>query len=251
MDYRFSDKVALVTGASSGLGAAISRQLAAEGAVVVGIGRNEERLLNTAGAIRDQGGDMRTFLANQSDPAQCEAAVQYAVEQYNRLDILVNNAGAHLMHHSSEVSVEQWQQEIAANLSGPFFYCRYALPHLLESEGNIVNISSLAGQQGQAYSAAYCAAKHGVIGLTRALALEYTHARIRINAVCPGGMMTPQIENFSAPEGADFDLVMRASAPAGMMQPEQVAETVAFVASAQASAINGAVIMADNGKTVG
>ncbi|MFT4518143.1 MAG: meso-butanediol dehydrogenase/(S,S)-butanediol dehydrogenase/diacetyl reductase [Halioglobus sp.] len=248
---RFQNKVAIVTGASSGLGAAVARQLVAEGATVLGIARNLERLEEVAASTADHVGEMHCFVADQSDPAQCEGAIEQAVQQFSQLDILINNAGAHVLRHTTDVSPQQWQEDLGTNLSGPFYFCRYALPYLLKAAGNIVNVSSLAGQQGQPYSAGYCAAKHGVIGLTRALALEYTHEDIRINAVCPGGMMTPQIENFSAPDGVDFDLVLRSAAPRGMMEAEQVAETIAYVASAQASALHGAIIMADNGKTVG
>lgn len=251
MTKRFNGKVALVTGASSGLGKSVALLLASEGASVIGTGRNEERLQAVAEEAKANGGEMSVFIADQSEPQQCEAAIEAAVSRYGKLDVLINNAGVHDMHHTLELTVEQWQADIANNLSGPFYLSRYALPHLLESNGNIVNVGSLASQQGQPYSAGYCSAKHGLIGLTRAMAIEYTQQSIRVNAVCPGGMMTAQIERFSPPEGADFDLILRSSAPRGMMEADQVAQTIAFVASDQASAIHGAVIMADNGKTVG
>lgn len=104
---------------------------------------------------------------------------------------------------------EDWEHDLAVNLNGPFFLCRAALPQLLKRGGNIVNVSSIAGVEGQAYSAGYCAAKHGLIGLTRALAVEYTADRLRVNAVCPGGMLTPQIERFSAPDDPNYDLILR------------------------------------------
>lgn len=105
--------------------------------------------------------------------------------------------------------------------------------------------------EGQAYSAGYCAAKHGLIGLTRALAVEYTKDRLRVNAVCPGGMLTPQIEQFSPPEDPDFDLILRSAAPRGFMQPLDVANVIAFLASDAAAAIHGAVYRVDNGKGAG
>ena len=251
MALRFENKVAIVTGASSGLGATLAERLVAEGASVVGVGRNSERLHALCDTLASTGDNITAVLADLADPGQCASAVAAAIDHYGKLDILINAAGAHILRHSTEVTPEQWQRDIATNLNGPFFMSRYALPHLLASAGNIVNIGSLASQQGQAYSAAYCAAKHGIVGITRAMALEYTSQAIRINAVCPGGMLTPQVENFSAPADADFDLVMRSAAPRGMMTTDQVADTVLFVASDQASSLHGAVIMADNGKTAG
>ena len=143
------------------------------------------------------------------------------------------------------------RSDLAVNLNGPFYLCRAALPHLLDRGGNIVNVASIAGVEGQAYSAGYCAAKHGLIGLTRALAVEYTADRLRVNAVCPGGMMTPQIEKFSAPDDANFDLIMRTASPRGMMAPLDVANVIAFLASDAAAAVHGAVYRVDNGKGAG
>ena len=122
---------------------------------------------------------------------------------------------------------------------------------VLERGGNVGNVSSIAGVEGQAYSAGYCAAKHGLIGLTRALAVEYTADRLRVNAICPGGMLTPQIEQFSAPDNPNYDLIMRAASPRGMMQPLDVANVIAFLASDAAAAIHGAVYRVDNGKGAG
>ena len=114
---------------------------------------------------------------------------------------------------------EDWDRDLAVNLNGPFFLCRAALPHLLESGGNIVNVASIAGVEGEVYSAGYCAAKHGLVGLTRALAIEYTKEKLRVNAICPGGMPTPQATEFAAPENADWDLIMRIASPRGFMDP--------------------------------
>lgn len=249
MSDRFAGKVALVTGASSGLGAAIVRRLTSEGATVVGLGRNEERLAETAAACTD--GSMLARVCDVRQPAECDAAVKAAVAAYGRLDVLINAAGAHISRITTDVTPDQWHDDIATNLSGPFFLSAAAIPNLLETNGNIVNVSSLAGHEGQPYAAGYCAAKHGIIGLTRSLAIEYTHTKLRVNVVCPGGMMTPQVHNFSVPDGVDFDLVMRAASPRGMMEPEDVASVVAFVASDDAGSLHGSVIMADNGKSVG
>ena len=181
----------------------------------------------------------------------CGAAIDQCVGEWGGLDILINVAGRHQMRRTESMTVDDWAQDLAVNLNGPFHLCRAALPHLLERGGNIVNVSSIAGVEGQAYSAGYCAAKHGLIGLTRALAVEYTADRLRVNAVCPGGMLTPQIEQFTAPENPNYDLIMRSASPRGIMQPLDVANVIAFLASDAAAAVHGAVYRVDNGKGAG
>lgn len=242
-----SGKVALVTGASSGLGAAATQLFARRGASVFGLARDAERL---AAVFADVPGGRFASTDISTAPA-CTAAVGQCVEQFGRLDVLVNVAGAHQMRHTLEVTDDDWAHDLAVNLNGPFFLCRAALPHLLETAGNIVNVASIAGVEGQAYSAGYCAAKHGLVGLTRALAVEFTAEKLRVNAVCPGGMLTPQVTNFQLPEGADVNLVMRVASPRGMSAPSEVAEVIAFLASDAAAAVHGAVYLTDNGKTAG
>jgi NAD(P)-dependent dehydrogenase (short-subunit alcohol dehydrogenase family) len=186
-----------------------------------------------------------------SSASACRDAVDRCVEQFGRLDVLINIAGSHQMRRTQTMTDDDWAEDLAVNLSGPFYLCRAALPHLLAQGGNIVNVASIAGVEGQAYSAGYCAAKHGLIGLTHALAVEYTADRLRVNAVCPGGMLTPQLEHFTAPDNANFDLIMRTAAPRGMMQPLDVANVIAFLPSDGAAAIHGAVYRVDNGKGAG
>jgi meso-butanediol dehydrogenase/(S,S)-butanediol dehydrogenase/diacetyl reductase len=241
------DKIALVTGASSGLGAATARLFSQQGATVFGIARDNQRLADVfAGVERGAYSSMDVASAQA-----CQDAVEQCVREFGGLDVLVNVAGKHQMRRTETMTDDDWAQDLAVNLNGPFYLCRAALPHLLERGGSIVNVSSIAGVEGQAYSAGYCAAKHGLIGLTRALALEYTADRLRVNAVCPGGMLTPQIEQFSAPDNANYDLIMRTAAPRGFMQPLDVANVVAFLASDAAAAIHGAVYRVDNGKGAG
>ncbi|MCB1704549.1 MAG: SDR family oxidoreductase [Halioglobus sp.] len=248
---RFSGKVALVTGASSGLGAAVATRLAAEGAQVFGIARNRDALVAIQQQVRSDGGDMAIAVTDVGAYEQCIAAVAKCVEQYGQLDCLVNVAGSHRFHHTPEITPQEWRQELDINLNGPFFLCQAALPHLLASKGNIVNVASIAGLEGQPYSASYCAAKHGLIGFSKSLALEYTKHDLRVNVVCPGGMATPQIDNIQIPEDADFDLLMRSAALRGMMDAKEVASVIAFLASADASAVHGAVYTVDRGKTCG
>lgn len=240
-------KVALVTGASSGLGAAVAQLFAARGASVFGVARDAERMATVFEDV--PGGAYASVDISSSDA--CRDAVAQCVEKFGRLDALINVAGFHQMRHTVSVTDEDWDKDLAVNLNGPFFLCRAALPHLLEAGGNIVNVASIAGIEGEVYSAGYCAAKHGLVGLTRALAIEFTSERLRVNAVCPGGMLTPQTTEFAAPEGADWNLILRIAAPRGMMDVADVAKTIAFLASDDAAAVHGAVYIVDAGKTAG
>ncbi|OLP00092.1 oxidoreductase [Mycolicibacterium porcinum] len=240
-------KVALVTGASSGLGAAVAQLFAARGAKVFGVARDAERMATVFEEV--PGGAYASVDISSSEA--CRDAVAQCVEKFGRLDSLINVAGFHQMRHTVSVTDEDWDKDLAVNLNGPFFLCRAALPHLLETGGNIVNVASIAGIEGEVYSAGYCAAKHGLVGLTRALAIEFTSERLRVNAVCPGGMLTPQTTEFAAPENADWNLIMRIAAPRGMMDVADVAKTIAFLASDDAAAVHGAVYIVDAGKTAG
>jgi meso-butanediol dehydrogenase/(S,S)-butanediol dehydrogenase/diacetyl reductase len=240
-------KVALVTGASSGLGAAVARLFAARGAKVFGVDRDADRM---ATVFEDVPGGAYASV-DISDSQACRDAVAQCVEKFGRLDALINVAGFHQMRHTVSMTDEDWDKDLAVNLNGPFFLCRAALPHLLEAGGNIVNVASIAGIEGEVYSAGYCAAKHGLVGLTRALAIEFTSERLRVNAVCPGGMLTRQTTEFAAPEDADWNLIMRIAAPRGMMDVADVAKTIAFLASDDAAAVHGAVYIVDAGKTAG
>jgi NAD(P)-dependent dehydrogenase (short-subunit alcohol dehydrogenase family) len=248
---RFTGKVALVTGASSGLGAATALRLAAEGAQVFGIARNIDGLRNTEQRAQNTEGILTTMSIDVSQPLQCAQAVRACVAHYGRLDALINVAGRHDFRHTPSVTEQQWLHDLAVNLNGPFFLAQAAIPHLLEAHGNIVNVASIAGLQGQPYSAAYCSAKHGLLGLTKALAMEYMKTPLRVNAIVPGGMDTPQVTNIQIPPDADFDLIMRTGAPRGLMHVDDVAALIAFLASDEAKAVHGSIQVIDNGKTVG
>ena len=240
-------KIAFVTGASSGLGAETARLLSRQGATVFGIGRDAARLAEVFGDVAHSAYASVDIATAQA----CRDAIEQCVRELGALDVLINIAGRHQMRRTESMTDDEWTRDLAVNLNGPFHLCRAALPYLLERGGNIVNVSSIAGVEGQAYSAGYCAAKHGLIGLTRALAVEYTADRLRVNAVCPGGMLTPQIEQFTAPEKPNYDLIMRTASPRGMMQPLEVANVIAFLASDDAAAVHGAVYRVDNGKGAG
>ena len=171
---QLNGKVALVTGASSGLGAATARLFAERGATVFGIARDTGRLAEVFTEV--PGG--RYASVDIAQPAACRAAVQQCVDEFGRLDVLVNAAGFHQMRRTETLTDEQWDDDLAVNLTGPFQLCRAALPHLLATGGNIVNVSSVAGLEGEVYSAAYCAAKHGIVAwlIARSAVLRQQHA---------------------------------------------------------------------------
>ena len=237
----------MITGASAGLGAATARLFAERGASVFGIARDGDRMAEVFADV-----PRATFASvDVTTPAACRQAVADCIAAFGRLDVLVNVAGFHQMRHTATTSDEDWARDLAVNLNGPFYLCRAALPHLLEAGGNIVNVSSIAGVEGEVYSAGYCAAKHGLVGLTKALAVEFTKSQLRVNVVCPGGMPTAQTTEFQAPQDADWDLIMRIAAPRGFMETADVAKAIAFLASDDAAAIHGAVYRVDNGKGAG
>jgi NAD(P)-dependent dehydrogenase (short-subunit alcohol dehydrogenase family) len=244
---QLNGKVALVTGASAGLGAATARLFAERGASVFGIARDADRLAEVFAGV--PGGRFASVDITTADA--CRDAVAQCVAEFGRLDALVNVAGFHQMRHTLDVTDDDWDRDLAVNLNGPFFLCRAALPHLLVAGGSIVNVASIAGVEGEVYSAGYCAAKHGLVGLTRSLAIEFTADRLRVNAICPGGMRTAQVTEFAAPDNADWNLIMRIAAPRGFMDVADVAKTIAFLASDDAAAVHGAVYLVDNGKTAG
>src|SRR6201992_88216 len=240
-------KIAFVTGASSGLGAETARLLSRQGATVFGIGRDAARLTDVFGDV-----EHGVYASVDIASAQaCRDAIEQCVHELGGLDVLINIAGRHQMRRTESMTDDDWTEDLAVNLDGPFHLCRAALPYLLERGGNIVNVSSIAGVEGQAYSAGYCAAKHGLIGLTRAWAVEYTADRLRVNAVCPGGMLTPQIEHFTAPENPNYDLIMRTASPRGMMHAQDGATWTASLTTDNAPPIRGAVYRVDNGKGAG
>ena len=248
---RFDGKVALVTGAGSGIGRATSIRLASEGAQVFGVDIDEGGLGETAAEVAADGGEMQVGRFDVADPAQCAAAVQAAVEAFDRLDVLCNIAGVIRASRLEETTPEEWDLMLAVNVSGPFFLAQAAMPHLLATGGNVVNIASNAGLMGQAYTIGYCVAKGGVVQLTRSLAMELAKEPVRVNAVAPGGVETAMSVNFALPPDPDMDLVRRYMGFRGMSQPEDVAAAVVFLASDEASRIHGAILSVDNGLMAG
>jgi meso-butanediol dehydrogenase/(S,S)-butanediol dehydrogenase/diacetyl reductase len=246
---RFEDKVALVTGAASGIGRATALRLAGEGAAVVCADLDEGGLADTLAKVGAGRGRSAPCLVNVAEPAAARAAVATAVARFGGLDVLCNIAGVGSFQHTGEVTAEEWNRVIGINLSGTFFMSQAAIPHLLERRGNIVNLASTAGLIGQAYNAAYCASKGGVVLLTKSLGVEFARRGLRVNCLCPGGVDTPFTKSFGLPEGADVELIGRLSLVRQLASAGDVAAAVAFVASEEARFINAAAIPLDAGMT--
>lgn len=240
---RFDGKVALVTGAARGIGKATAIRLAQEGARVVIADIDEAGLTSTLAELPD-GFALRLDLG---DPASIEAVVNQAAEWGGKLDVLCNVAGILRTSHSHEMPLDLWDQIIRINLTGTFLMCRAAIPHLLKSRGNIVNLSSTAAIAGHPWMAAYSASKGGILSMTRALASEYVKRKIRINAVLPGGIDTPMHGDFAVPEGGDATILMKMTPMVRYVGPEYAASVVAFLASDDARYINGGAIRVDGG----
>ncbi len=245
-------RAALVTGAAAGLGRASAVRLAEVGADVALVDIAEAGLEETARMIRALGRRALVLPLDLSQRGNCRAAVERAVAEFSRLDALCNVAGVMIPGPTAAITDEAWDLTMRVNLEAPFFLIRAAIPHLLDAKGAIVNVTSCAAFQGQAYFAAYCATKSALTNMTKALAMEFMHQPLRVNAVAPGGMMTGLTDGMKLlPPETDWSLVSRIGSVHGMCEIEDVAETVAFLATDAARGYHGACINIDAGVTAG
>lgn len=244
---RFEGKVALVTGAASGIGRATAQRLATEGASLYLADVMREGLDETQKHCREQGAEIDGGLCDVSRPEDVEAMVKACIDRFGKLDVLANIAGILCMEHTHELSLERWNQVVAVNLTGTFLCCKAALPHLLASKGNIVNTSSTSALAGLPYGVAYGATKGGVLALTRALAVEYAKEGLRANAVCPGSIKTGMTSRSTLPKDLDWKLLQRTMPLDIPRGPETVAGVIAMLASEDGAHINGEWVRVDGG----
>lgn len=244
----FTGKVALITGAASGMGAATARELAAAGGNVVVVDRNDE----LAGQVCDEIGAGAPVIGDVSDSVFCDRVVTVAIGRYGRLDILINAAGIIVRADALNTSDEQWQRVMNVNVNGVFYMSRAAIPQMKkQGKGAIVNFGSIWGSVGAAGVVAYCASKGAVHQITRAMALDHVRDGIRINAVCPGEVNTPMLASArSDPVTPELLQRVAASVPMGRLaKPVEIARVVLFLASDAAGYMTGAMINVDAGFT--
>ena len=249
VSFDFQGKVALVTGGASGIGEACVLTFARAGANVVIADYNAESGQEIAEAARQAGGDACFMQVDVADPSSVEKMIGAAVQLFGQLDIAVNCAGIVAMNNPvGEVNIENWNRVIDVNLNGVFYCMRYEIPRMLaQRHGAIVNMSSIAGTVAGPNTAAYTASKHGVIGLTKTAALEYSKSGLRINAVCPGFIKTPIHGPILEKEREAFYASLH---PIGRMgEAQEVADLVAYLCSEQASFITGGYYLVDGGYT--
>ncbi len=248
------DKVAMVTGAGSGIGKATAEHFAQEGAKVVVVDWNAASGQETAATIVNAGGQAVFCHADVSIAAQVAAAVGTAVERFGRLDILVNNAAIQILSKLVETSEADWDRTHSVNLKGVFLGCKYAIPAMKKGGGGaIVNIASVLGIVADPDLAAYCAAKGGVISLTRVAALTYGSDGIRVNCICPGDVETPLVQEYfnKDPDPARLrNEIYSKYALRRIASPNEVAKVAAFLASSQSSFMTGSAVVMDGGLTI-
>jgi NAD(P)-dependent dehydrogenase (short-subunit alcohol dehydrogenase family) len=240
------DRVAVVTGGTRGIGAAISRQLAKDGALVAAVyNRDTDAAEAFAKALADDGLTMALYQANVGNPGACQDVTARVLHDHGRIDYLINNAGAVHDRTVLKMTALQWEQAIRTNLSGPFFMTQAVLPHMIErASGRIVNVSSFVGQTGRIGQANYSAAKAGLFGLTKTLALEVADQGITVNCVVPGAIMTDMVAQLPA---NIVDAVTQTIPVGTLGRPEDIAAAVRYLVSPEARYVTGALLPVTGG----
>jgi NAD(P)-dependent dehydrogenase (short-subunit alcohol dehydrogenase family) len=245
-----------ITGAASGIGKATATRCAAEGARLVLGDVNRDGAEQVADTIRRSGADAESLAVDVTSSADVELLVDTAVSRYGRLDIMFNNAGIAMGGSILDRTEEDFDRVVAVNLRGTFLGCKYALPRLLDNAegGVILNMSSNGGLIGRPADPLYVATKHGIMGLTKSLALAYADRRIRVNALCPGPINTPMIWSHRLPDQDEEEYLRRAVASCPtprMASPDEVARAALFLVSDDASFVNGIGLAVDGAKAAG
>ena len=250
---RLHNKVALITGGTSGIGEATALLFAQEGARVTITGRNSERGQNVVRKIEGAGGQAIFRECDVRFADHCRHAVNETLKAFNRLDVLFNNAGVYYPHTALDCTEEEWDLQIDINLKGTFLMSKYALPGMIaQGSGVIINNSSGWGLVGGDAAVAYCASKGGVVLLTKAMAIDHGPQGIRVNCICPGDVDTPMLPEDARMRGLKWQdyLAGAANRPMGRIgTPDEIARAVLFLASDDSSFITGAALAVDGGGT--
>ncbi len=243
-------KVALITGGSQGIGEAIARRYAKDGAVVAIIARGADRARAVADDINASGGRAESFSADCSKVDEIDDVVAAIAKSFGRIDIAVSNAGTFKTLPLEETTEETWDAQVDLNLKGAFFLVKSVAPHLeKQGGGKVILISSIAGVRGFPNCPAYCASKGGVVNLTKALATELAKKKININTIAPGNVETPINAHLRGPGNEDYIKLMSDRTPTGraFLVPPDIAGVAAFLASGDAVAMHGSIVVVDDG----
>ena len=244
-------KIAVVTGAASGIGKATVITLLEQGFRVSALDIDTEGLEELAHSPSIEKYECDIYTTNVASRNECHTTIEKIFEMNGRIDVLANVAGIARSEHLTEVSEDSWNQMLDVNLSGVFWCSQAAIPHLIQSNGSLINVASCSGLMGQAYTVAYSATKGAVIAMTKSMAMEYIKSNIRINAVAPGSVNTKLIDNYSIPDDVNMDLIKPYMGFRGMAEPEEISNVISFLVSDDAKRIHGAVITVDGGLTAG
>lgn len=252
---QFEGKTVIVTGGASGIGKASAARFAAAGANVVIADVNADGAETVARGLAAEHGVKALALGFDAGDAQaCRAMIDGAAAVFGRIDVLCNIAGIMDWGPLGQFTDARWERMLRINLSSLFHLSQHAMPYLVQSKGNIVNMASAAGLVGIAYTTAYCASKAGVIAMTKSLAVEFAAAGVRVNAICPSGVKTPMHTQNAFPEGVNIDLLMR-NAPkmygGELSEADDIAASVVYLASDEARYISGVALAIDGAQTAG
>jgi NAD(P)-dependent dehydrogenase (short-subunit alcohol dehydrogenase family) len=252
---KLTEMVAVITGGTKGIGLGCARIFGRHGAKVVIAARNEETGLEAEKQLINSGIETLYVPCDVCREQDMQQLFERAVEKFGRIDCLINNAGWHPPAQSiSEVSIEEFEQLVRLNLTSTFMGCKFAIPYLKKTQGSIINMSSAVAMMGQTAAPAYVSTKAGQIGLTKALALDLAPDKVRVNAVCPAGVMTPLMQEWAESEydeKAALEMVDRWHPLGRMATVDEIGEVCAFLASPEASFITGQEIVPDGGASLG
>lgn len=252
---RFDGKVVIVVGATSGMGEASAYRFAEEGAKVLVVGRREDKGQKVVDKINEKGGIASFMKADISKQDDCRKIIDCAIERYKRIDIVANIAGYHISKGIEDIKVEEWDYLIETNLKSFFLICKYAIPSLKKTKGNIVNMSSMVGLIGQSNACAYAASKGGIIAMSKNMALDLAKYGIRVNVICPGWIRSELVEDwFHQQEGKEQDQrdYINSIHPLGRIgEASEAAAAIVFLASEDASFITGVALPVEGALTLG
>lgn len=247
---KLKNRVVVITGAGSGIGRACALEFAKEGASIIVADINMSSAQETVGLIKSESGSAVAFTADVSKPESVMALVEYTLKTFSGIHVLVNNAAIQINKTAEETSFEEWNAQLAVNLGGVFLCSKYFLPHLKETKGNIVNMSSVNGFFVEPTCAGYCATKAAIIGLTKAMAIDHGHEGIRVNCICPGYIDAGLAEGYFQSQ----ENPVKARAEAGKLhalwrigKPGEVGRVAVFLASEDASFVTGTAMVVDGG----